>query len=475
MGYRQGMHEIASFLLLVLELDEPHHHDNPLFSPILPVAYALLESVLEQLQIAYDASVDHSLQHMSLAILSKLYQNNPTLHLHLTTSPSIPPPPIYCTRWVRLLFSREVVGYQNVLKLWDVFMEEQSKPRESENQHQDDDHLVSAKVELMHVLEITAASRILLMTNELLDPENNPLDLLMNVPALADIGPLTTTLRRLLRQGDLDEPIQIPAGQLLPPPTPSPEKQCPLGPPAIPQQASPQKAMSLKSLRQTLGQRGESIKNKIISTTSEWKSNIQQRESNNVDVANFGTAGMSLNSGANSMTTGGRSGGSASADMAAAAVAAIRNHQSLFMSANNKSTETVLFGDPLLNPQLQPQKQLFNSTPNRHPTAGSQMHGVVPSPSTVQLPSNQYNSHQSILQRQSMWSQDMQRHIWTVQQFLMFVEQQKSSYASVPNDSGVTGAATNSNNPGVPREVWEAMADLDRIQKDLQNHVVGGM
>ena len=481
MGYRQGMHEIASFLLLVLELDEPLHKEEPLFGAMLPIAYVMLECVLEQMQIAYDASADQSLHHMSLAILGKLYQNHRALHLHLTSSASIPPPPIYCTRWIRLLFSREVSSYGNVLKLWDVFMDEQSKAKNKEQLQDQDTGAANGKVGLMHVLEIAAASRILLLSNELLEPDNSTLDMLMNMPPLEDIRPLTTTLRQLLNQSKLDDPIGIPVGQLIPLSTPSQEKpksQSPVLPLHPPSQK--EKAMSLKSIRQTLGQRGESIKNKIISTTNEWKTNIQQqRESSSQHATDFGSGVMGLNLGANSAM---QSGGSASADMAAAATASIRNHQANFTTANNRSTETVRFVNPLSNPtehqSYRLQQQATISTPTRPQNVGSQQSGMRPSPSSTPLPSNQNDHHQLMLQRQTVWAQDMQRHIWTVQQFLMFVEQQKSNYVAMHNGSGGNGSGgtvTHCTQFGVPREVWEAMADLDRIQQDLQSNAVGGI
>ena len=72
MGYRQGMHEIASYLLFVLELEHREWPEHPLFNPILPICFALLERTLEQLKTAYDASGGKSLQQMSIAILGKV-------------------------------------------------------------------------------------------------------------------------------------------------------------------------------------------------------------------------------------------------------------------------------------------------------------------------------------------------------------------------------------------------------------------
>jgi hypothetical protein len=90
MGYRQGMHEIASYLMFVLELEEPGHVGNILFTPRPAICFAMLEAALEQLQTAYDASGNQSLQKMSHSILSKLHQNDQALYNYFTGNPNIP-------------------------------------------------------------------------------------------------------------------------------------------------------------------------------------------------------------------------------------------------------------------------------------------------------------------------------------------------------------------------------------------------
>lgn len=364
MGYRQGMHEVASYLMFVLELEEPEYADNPLFTPILPFCFALLETVLGQLQTAYDASGDQSLQNMSHAILSKLHQNDPTLYHHLTTCPNIPPPPIYCTRWVRLLFSREVVGYENVLKLWDVFLE----------------------YPIMRALEVTCASRILLLRDFLMDPQYNPLDLLMNIPALTDISPLTTTVRRLMAQKDADEPIQLPPSQLLP--TGSPYKpEHPLA------EAPPKKnVFNFNNFKQTLNERSESLKKKITNTTNEWKQ--AQNEWNKQQQQQQQPNGNNMQRG----------------------------------TSAGSATEEVVFADPLLNPQIMARNQIH-----------------------------------------SKWAQHLQTQILTLQEYLMAVEQQ----GTMTNNT--EGGGGDNTSPGiqtapVPRGVWEALADLDRVQHEIQNY-----
>jgi hypothetical protein len=370
MGYRQGMHEIASYILFLFELEQAEYPDHPLFNPILPASFALLERTLDQLQTAYDASVEESLQQMSHSILGKIHQNDPALFHHLINTPNIPPPPIYCTRWVRLLFSREVVGYENIFKLWDVFFE----------------------YNIMRALEVATASRILLLKDALLNPDNNPLDLLMNVPQLTEVGPFIDSLRLLMKQGDEAGPIQLPASQILPtaqsannrtpakasaPHMPAPQQFGGGDPLRSPTPGDDgQKQFSFSKMRQNLGQKGESLRKKIITTTNEWKTQP---------------------SGSGSVPT--------SSDFFASASEAIRNH-----NIARQPTETVLFADPLMRPP----------------------------------PSPKQHQHE-------MWSRMLKKRIWTVQEFLISIE---------------------SNEKKAPREVWEALADLDRMQQELHNYSV---
>lgn len=391
MGYRQGMHEIASYLLYALELEQPQFPNNPLFDSILPICFALLENTLDHLHLAYDASGEQSLQKMSHSILSKIHQNDATLYKHLTTSPHIPPPPIYCTRWVRLLFSREVVGFDNVFRLWDVFFE--------------------YKTNVMRALEVTSAARILLLRDALLNPENSPLDLLMNVPQLRDTSPLTSLLKQLMEQKDSDKPIQLPASQMMLPPPQTPQKMQGTSPPmTTPQTAThsqgpiahsssmestpnnkgmsnSNKNFSFSKMAQSLGQKSESIRKKITTATNEWK-----RES-----------------------SGGSSQYSVSADIFASAGEAIRQG-----TYNLNPTETVIFNDP----------------------STSSPHGSMPAP-----PSPRKHQH-------ARWSQGLNERLLVVQNYLMAVE------------------SSEENSSKVPPEVWEAMAAMQRMQQELHNYSI---
>jgi len=202
-GYRQGMHEVASYLWLVLQLDKADVGQSATQStPVLsvfdkPALYSILRSILSDMRQAFDVKTSSNskpLQEMSHSILAKIKQQHTHHGLQdqlcpLLLSLSVPPQ-LYCTKWIRLLFSREISGTMNVIMLWDTFIE-----------------LVSENWEWMAILETTAACRILLCRDQLLETKpddtqasqhHRVMNLLMNMPAMDDIEPLVTRLRGLL-------------------------------------------------------------------------------------------------------------------------------------------------------------------------------------------------------------------------------------------------------------------------------------
>lgn len=405
MGYRQGMHEIASYLLYVLELEHQEYPEHPLFNPILPICFALLERTLEHLKTAYDASGGKSLQQMSIAILGKILQNNPTLYYHLTNNPNIPPPPIYCTRWVRLMFSREVVGYENVFKLWDVLF---------------------SYANVMQALEITSASRILLISDALLLPENNTLDLLMNVPPLEDISPLTDALEKLMNQREGDSPIQLKSfGSIINTPGSKSTYQQhnadssgienslqgshPLRQPVQHhQRQSPstgESKFSFHNMRQSLEQKSESLRKKIITTTVEWKEAATRRD------------------------------GSVPFDPLLAVTATIQQ--------SNPSLSSRAFDNQGGKDEMQRQQQHADSRRGYGDFLAPAADIAKAAASSVPITPKQH--------QHEMWSKLLQQKIWTVQQFLLDLESKE-------------------NKGSVPTNVWEALADMDRMQRELLNY-----
>lgn len=409
MGYRQGMHEVASYILYALELEHPQYPDNPQYTSILATCFVMLERVLEQLELAYDASGEQSLQRLSQSILSKVRQNDPGLFQMLTTSPHIPPPPIYCTRWVRLLFSREVVGFENVFALWDVFF--QYHPQ------------------IMRVLEMASVARILLLSRALMDLRHSPLDLLMNIPQHADIVTLANLTKQLMAQKDTDPPIAIPESQMINVP-PSQSGVVVASPPPVPPIPSPQslrmlapiaqsnsvdsplapsngtnhggnRAFSFSKMKDTLGKKSESLRQKIMTATNEW--NWEN---------SHGEAGQS------------------------------NNHFCL------PSTDIFTAAGEVLRQGSQWQNLgpggVATSDPSRNP-------GAMPEP-----PSPQKHQH-------ATWSHGMKERILILQNYLMTIESSSPHEEKADNGTGEEQRK-------VPTEVWEAMADLQRMQQELHNY-----
>jgi len=285
----------------------------------------------------------------------------------------------------------------------------------------------------MHALEIASACRILLLRDALLIPDNNTLDLLMNVPPLADITPLTETLHRLIKQKDTDQAIHVPqsAKTMVPrtptspagpaasniqdyhhlqpqfqqqPPIPSPASMGQFHHPLEPQQGDSTK-FSFSKMRQSLGQKGESLRQKIITTTNEWKEAAAKRE---------GSASFSVPS--------------ASSSHSFDPLGGLVTHT---IPDGNQPSRDGQFADPLLHNAsatavANPRQQVAQSlTPTQPKTPKQYQH--------------------------EMWSQLLQQKIFTVQEFLIALESKE-------------------NKGTVPGEVWEALADMDRMQRELLNY-----
>jgi len=114
LGYRQGMHEIASWLLYSMELDGV---DADLLGS---ECYSMLERILGGIAPAYDCAPGHEkpLDGMSRRILALVERCDAGLCRWLEEATRDVPAAIYLTKWIRLMFSREV---DDVLSLWDAF------------------------------------------------------------------------------------------------------------------------------------------------------------------------------------------------------------------------------------------------------------------------------------------------------------------------------------------------------------------
>jgi hypothetical protein len=144
--YQQGMHELCSYILLVMEMDifdcetspsDGHDHYELLQSQHIVVdTYSLFVALMNNMTMCYNGS----LEAMGQSIRGKLCyvsEHADQLYLGLQGLPL----ELYCARWMRLLFAREVEGgYQCVLQMWDRFL-----------------NLMGQQWTLMEVLEVVAA------------------------------------------------------------------------------------------------------------------------------------------------------------------------------------------------------------------------------------------------------------------------------------------------------------------------------
>ncbi len=223
------MHEIASYLLLVIEMDlfdleSQQREPDPLLDPIYIAhdTYCMFLAVMSQLGPAYDVKMNQGaespMEQMAQSILAKIRDtaNDKNLHRHLINLNC--PPELYCTRWVRLMFSREVAGWKNVLLLWDIFFDLVSKcsltsmARSRYTRPGVTPALRLGGFSLMLVMEAASASMILLQRSALLSHQDgvdaDSIYRLMNISPLKNILPLTATLLSMMRRIQLQQDQQ---------------------------------------------------------------------------------------------------------------------------------------------------------------------------------------------------------------------------------------------------------------------------
>ncbi|EED87430.1 small GTPase, partial [Thalassiosira pseudonana CCMP1335] len=203
-GYRQGMHEILSYVLLVLEMDllqqatedEKKRLMTESLSPmgmsrfgsegkhLLHDAFNIFECIMMALAPAYDAIPvgdettatlmeaakiergESPMEQMTSSIVSKIryVARDEALFSHVLYMPV--PPQLYFAKWVRLMFGREMAGgMKDVMRLWDAFFDLAWAASALDNQTE-----VSTSMALMNP-----------------DP-NEGIGYLMNYPPVEDIG-----------------------------------------------------------------------------------------------------------------------------------------------------------------------------------------------------------------------------------------------------------------------------------------------
>lgn len=217
-GYRQGMHEILSYILMtiemdLLEIDKPQQDivmielNNTLRNGILNGtqivhdAYCMFDATMAGLSASFEygsEGTNRSFERMGDATMTIIKDWHGDDELADFVSNLDAPPELYCTRWIRLMFSREVAGFQNVFCLWDEFFHYQ----------------LSNSMPLLKILETAAACMVILIQDKLIRPqlqyyqhnhdfdggndEDEPMHLLMNYTQIDDIAPLISALRELI-------------------------------------------------------------------------------------------------------------------------------------------------------------------------------------------------------------------------------------------------------------------------------------
>lgn len=204
-GYRQGMHEVASYILFVLEID--HGLSESIMQPTAMGAqlYSILEPVLVAIREAYDvpnSTNPKPLEAISYRVIELVHSYDSRLARFLVELPC--PPQLYLTKWMRLLYAREV---NDVIRAMDAWIQWQ---RDFGS--------------LLQVLEAAAAARLLIHRHEILGVDKDALHFLMNVPVESDIGYFLHITSKVL-QHDLNvdlPPVPVTIESVLPADLPIP-------------------------------------------------------------------------------------------------------------------------------------------------------------------------------------------------------------------------------------------------------------
>ena len=218
-GYQQGMDEIFSYAMLVVEMDlfdaetTESTDGSGLISAehLLHDSFTLAEAILSHILGAFgvcEHPKEGSVEKMGASILQKIQYvaRNKQLYTHLQSTKWCLS--LYTARWVRLLFAREVDGWRSTLALWDVFFDcistataiTSMKPSKYTRPGLTPE-LRLGEFDLMVVLEMTAASLIWMRRDILLRQQaDDGLQVLTAMVPLKEVGPLISTLLSSLRR-----------------------------------------------------------------------------------------------------------------------------------------------------------------------------------------------------------------------------------------------------------------------------------
>jgi len=279
-------------------------------------------------------------------------------------------------------------------------------------------------------LEMASVARILLLQKALMDPNNSSLDLLMNVPQHRDIGILANLLTKLMIQTDTDHPIIIPdahmtlplsrAGGMAPGGSPmvSSVSTVPIPPPAmLGHTHSSDESFPKNDMTGNAGNKSFSF-SKMKDSLGKKSESIRKKIISATNEWN------------REMSNGSTNQFSISTDIFTAAGDVLRQAS----VRQNTHHGTLQYTDPPRIPTSPPPTTTTTTTTATTP---------MPEP-----PSPRNYQH-------ARWSQSLHERILILQNYLMAIE-------SPVQEGGRTST--------VPVEVWEALADLRKMQQELHNY-----
>lgn len=194
-NYLQGMHEVASYVLYAFELEFASHKDK------LPAAeiYFVLERLLRSLYVSYDIGDNHPQAQMSRRMMTTLTQLWPALQPKMQNVPL----QLILTKWMRLLFAREV---SNVLETWDaIFQAAHALDQQVQDNGNNNDTARTSSVQ--RAAEAFGIARLWEHGNTILYLDDN-LHWLMNMPVEVNVTVLVKRMRFIL--GLSQEPLPLP-------------------------------------------------------------------------------------------------------------------------------------------------------------------------------------------------------------------------------------------------------------------------
>lgn len=419
MGYLQGMHEIAAFVWTAVTMEQDENgSDSPksIASIVEATCFTLTRTLLTQISASYDTQpTDNPLTAQSQRIVEYLRPWS-ALHQRLCDAFVHIPSQLVFTKWMRLLFSREVSTPDLVFPLWDGLFQAAA---------------AQSSCSLQTTIEAMAAARLWQHGEHILRQLSHDDDALlqwfMNIPPETDVQMWIRRMRVLLRQIEEDPSLDTP-----------PVVTAPMG---VPPQRVPSLPQQLPSSR-----------GMYVSTTASAQPLGNSGFPPSSSAAMLSSSSSALSSQFSSFTE---------------KLAAQTQSFSNFLSQEWDSLQQQPPPQPVMSQQQQQQQQYnldyyprqqlptsplhsmqHNSDARRITTATTpEVSSTILSRGSNTAPLHHLPSNASTTNSTTTVSERLQHSILQLQQFAVQVEQQ----------AGVR----------VPPNVWTALADLSQLQEEL--------